>query len=340
LKWKHSDYQKLKAAAPNPNNIDGWEPVLKNGKKLVPRANPRKPYWQEELDVYKRRSAHKRKAAEVDGLKDERPGTSSSVDSADTSSKAVNKPLTRFKGKKVPPTRDASEAPSTNTTPRGRRQNTPITTTPGTPIGLGSPVSKRLKLGPTPRSATIARDIGNTTAPQITMSREELFEKKWDANELMAAVMQNHAWLSDDPGRALHVKNKILTSKFPVRTFSMFKKWQYWKKNDQAKRPRRGKGDRKGASASKMREPETEESEDGLQDIGKGKSMKDVNGDGRERKVSDDGTEEEIEVAFHQQIKLQIPGSVMVKQEGGSIRSSSPNTPTRRSTRSSRRASG
>jgi hypothetical protein len=60
----------------------------------------------------------------------------------------------------------------------------------------------------------------------------------------------------------------------------------------------------------------------------------------KERGASDDATGEEIEVAVPHQIKLQIPGSVLVKQEGGSIGSSSPNTPTRRSTRNSRRASG
>lgn len=340
-KWKHSDYQKLKAAASNPNNIDGWEPVLKDGKKLVPRVNPRKPYWQEELDVYKKRkSTHKRKAAEVDGLNDDRPGTSSSGDSVDTPSRAVNKPLTRFKGTKVPPTRDVSEAPSANVTPRGRRQNTPVTALPVTPHGLGSPGFKRRRLDPTPKSTTRPRDIEVTTAPQITMSRDELYEKKWDANELIAAVSQNHAWLSDDPTRANKMKNKILTSKFPVRTFSMYKKWQYWKNNDQAKRPRRAKGNGKGASASKVQEVETEESDDDSQYVGENESTKHVNSHLKETKASDDATGEEIEVAMQQPIKLQIPGTELVKQEGGRIASSSPNTPTRRSTRNSRRASG
>ena len=340
LKWKNSDYQKVKAAAPNPNNVDGWAPVLKDGKKLIPRANPRKPYWQEELDIYKKRSTHKRKAAEVDGLSEDRPGTSSSADSVETPSRAVNKPLTRFKGKKVPPTRDVSEAPSANTTPRGRRQNTPVLAALGTPIGIGSLVSKRRRLDPTPRSTSTAKAVASATVPQITMSREELFEKKWDANELMAAVSQNHAWLSDDPVRALNIKTKILQSKFPVRTFSMFKKWAFWKANDQAKRPRRGKGDRKGAAASKTREVEAEESEDASQDAGEEEATKHVNGDMKDGKASDNTTEEEIEVAVQQQIKLQIPGVVSVKPESGSMGSSSPNTPTRRSTRNSRRASG
>ena len=336
-KWKNSDYQKAKAAASNPNNIDAWEPILKNGKKLVPRANPRKPHWQEELDVYKKRSTQKRKAAEVEGLNNDRPGTSSSADSLDTPSRAVNKPLTRFKGKKVPPTRDVSEAPSTNTTPRGRRQNTPII---GRPIGLGSPGSKRRRLDRTPKPASTPINALSATLPQITMSREELFNKKWDANELMAAVSQNHAWLSDDPVRALNIKNKILQSKFPVRTFSMFKKWAFWKAHDQAKRPRRGKGERKNTAASKMREAETEESEDGLQDVGEDDAMGNLDGYTKGRKASENTTEEEIEVAVQQHIKLQIPGTVLVKPEGGSIGSSSPNTPTRRSTRNSRRASG
>jgi hypothetical protein len=340
LKWKNSDYQKSKAAALNPNNIDGWEPILKDGKKLVPRANPRKPYWQEELDVYKKRSTHKRKAAEVDGLTDDRPGTSSSGDSVDTPSRAVNKPLTRFKGTKVPPTRDVSEAPSTSATPRNRRQNTPMTALPVAPYALGSPGSKRRRLDPTPRSSTRPRDIDVTTAPQITMSREELYEKKWDANELIAAVSQNHAWLSDDPTRANKMKNKILTSKFPVRTFSMYKKWQYWKNNDQAKRPRRAKGPGKGASASKVQDVETEESDDDLLDVGEDESVKHANGHMKERKASNDATGEEIEVAVQQPIKLQIPATELVKRDIGRIASSSPNTPTRRSTRNSRRASG
>lgn len=339
-KWKNSDYQKLKAAAPNPNNIDGWEPVLKDGKKLVPRANPRKPYWQEELDVYRKKSTHKRKAADAEGPIDDRPGTSSSAGSVDTPSRAVNKPLTRFKGTKVPPTRDVSEAPSANATPRGRRQNTPMTAPPGNPMGLGSPGSKRRRLDQTPRSTTTGKDIDIATAPQITMSRDELFEKKWDAYELMAAVSQNHAWLSDDPARANKMKNKILASKFPVRTFSMYKKWQYWKNNDQAKRPRRGKGNGKGASVSKRQEVETEESEDDLQEAGDYESAKYMNGDVIETKASGDVTEEEIEVVVHPQIQLQIPRTELAKEEGGRIASSSPNTPTRRSTRNSRRASG
>ena len=340
MKWKNSDYQKLKAAAPNPNNIDGWAPVLKDGKKLVPRANPRRPYWQEELHVYKKKSTNKRKAAEIDGLNDDGPATSSSGDSIDTPSKAVNRPLTRFKGTKVPPTRDVSEAPSTYATPRGRRQNTPITALPVTPLGLGSPGSKRRRLDPTPKSNARLGEIGVAAAPQITMSREELYEKKWDANELIAAVSQNHAWLSDDPNRALKMKTKILTSKFPVRTFSMYKKWQYWKNNDQAKRPRRAKGTGKGVSASKVQDVETDESDDDLQDAGEDESMKHVNGHTKGAKTSDDATGEEIEVAIQQPIKLQIPGTEWVKQDAGRIVSSSPNTPTRRSTRNSRRASG
>ena len=120
----------------------------------------------------------------------------------------------------------------------------------------------------------------------------------------------------------------------------MFKKWAFWKANDQAKRPRRGKGDRKGASASKGREPETEESEDALQDAGEEESTKRANGDSKERNSSHNTTGDEIEVAVQHPIKLQIPGTVLVKPDGGSMGSSSPNTPTRRSTRNSRRASG
>jgi hypothetical protein len=89
-----------------------------------------------------------------------------------------------------------------------------------------------------------------------------------------------------------------------------------------------------------VQDVETDESDDDLQDAGEDESMKHVNGHMKGTKASDDATGEEIEVAIQQPIKLQIPGTEWVKQDVGRIVSSSPNTPTRRSTRNSRRASG
>ena len=333
-KWTESQFQKVKAAAKDPNNIDGWEPLIKDGKRLVPRLNSRKTEREEELGR-RERSRYQR-----EGDEGQRPDTSASLDSPYTPSKPINKPLTRFRGSKHPPTRDVSEAPSAMSTPGGRRQNTPdITSQPVTPVAYGSPGPKRRKLNPAPKATA------RTVEPGLfSMSRKELFDKKWEGSELVAAVTANHSWLNEDPIKAEHWKEKIIHSKFPVRTFSMFKKWAFWKDNGQAKRPRRGKGDNSGTPKPTLGESEAEQSEDPLQrdpaetapgqglTVGPAKRSEDV-----------DETEEEFDAEAEEQLseQLQSSGATSLKVDARSSPSwsSGPNTPTRRSTRTSRRAS-
>jgi hypothetical protein len=45
-------------------------------------------------------------------------------------------------------------------------------------------------------------------------------------------------WLHDDPTKAEDWKNKIINGINPVRSFSMFRKWAYWRDENKDKRPR------------------------------------------------------------------------------------------------------
>ena len=56
--------------------------------------------------------------------------------------------------------------------------------------------------------------------------------------ELLNAIKEDHTWLHEDPAKATLWKNKLLDNQNPVRSLAMYKKWDYWKKTDQAKRPR------------------------------------------------------------------------------------------------------
>jgi hypothetical protein len=233
--WTKQQYKSFRAEAKDPNNLDGWVPVVRNGKKLVPRPSKiQEPKRMQAERLAVERSTKKRKRGDLDREEVSRPGSSSETDVIETPSRAVNKPLTRFKGSKHPPTRDVSEAPSWISTPRGRRTTTPR---------FGSPASTS---GRAPTSTTKKRKVTSSVSantalpvdPSMT-SRDDLFSRRWTGPELKATVVLSHAWLNDDPTKALVWKNKILSSDFPVRTFSMFKKWAYWKTNGQAKRPRK-----------------------------------------------------------------------------------------------------
>ena len=271
-----SQNRRMKSKAADLRNIDGWEPVLKDGKQLVPRMNRELP-----ANHAPRR---KRRAADADigvGVNDasmanvdeetSRPGSSSSAESRGIVDplRAENKRLTRFNGSKVPPTRDVSEAPSFGSqTPRGRRGGSPfrptVSPTPAardTVAKLAVPIegdardspspAKRRKpnAGPTIIQMNPQYDRGSTNSSTPAplhlgpgpMTPEEvsmMLNRKWSVEALLDAVEQNHSWLNADPAKALRWKDKIVASKFPVRTLSMFKKWAEWRDKDQARRPR------------------------------------------------------------------------------------------------------
>jgi len=263
---KEKEYKAMLAKARNPNNIDGWTPVYKNGKALVPRQQTHK----DEYNIKYNNNDNKANGdvnAEVT-----RPQSAGTDASANTPSKAVDKRLTRtrYDGRKVPATRDVSEAPSLASTPGRKRESTPLVDG-----REGTPNSKRRKLnGPDrpkhPNQHTKAREareakeakeakearesVAANTIPTQAISKPpptkvdwtqysptELQNRKWTDEELVECVKQTHSWLHPDPKKAEEWKHKIITGINPVRSFSMFRKWAYWKVNDQDKRPRNKK---------------------------------------------------------------------------------------------------
>lgn len=263
---KEKESKAMLAKARNPKNIDGWTPVYKNGKALIPQQQTHK----DEYNIKYNTNNNKANAdVNVDGTRPQSAGTDAS---ANTPSKAVDKRLTRtrYDGKKVPATRDVSEAPSVASTPGRKRESTPLVDG-----REDTPNSKRRKLnGPDrpkhPNQYTKAREAReakeakeakearesaavNTTATQAIpkppsgnvdwtqLSPTELQNRKWTDEELVEAVKQTHSWLHDDAKKAEEWKHKIINGINPVRSFSMFRKWAYWKVNDQDKRPRNKK---------------------------------------------------------------------------------------------------
>lgn len=302
-------------------NLDGWTPLVKNGKYYLPRQQT---HHSEYNIKYVRSTAD-------DNL--ERPSvhTTEHKNGSLTPHKGIVTRLTRtrFDGKKVPTTRDVSEAPSASSSKR--RAETP--TNDG---GIETPHSKRRRLDdpnrpkhpnqytkareakerearaaaattpvapgtPAPRAKhpnqyTKARELREaqeakdaqdalkaskpkhpnqytkarearereareavvqkprsaamTPAAQVPtpgqhggfgwkqFSTEELRNRKWTDAELVDAVKHHHTWLHDDPAKQAEWKEKIITGINPVRSFSMFKKWSYWKDRDLDKRPR------------------------------------------------------------------------------------------------------
>ncbi|KAK5048969.1 hypothetical protein LTR84_005391 [Exophiala bonariae] len=269
-------FKAMRAKARNPKNIDGWQPVYKNGKALIPRQQTHR----DEYSIKYNTNNNKTASDILDAL---RPRSAAGSDaSANTPSKAVDKRLTRtrFDGKKVPATRDVSEAPSLSSASGRKRESTPLvngreetpnakrrrlndpnrpkqpnqytkareareakeaqeakeaaegrTSTVNTPVPERVPATK-----PSPKSFPVPLNVD-----WKQFSDKELQDRKWTDEELVAAVTQHHSWLHDDEKKAETWKWKIINGTNPVRSFSMFRKWAYWKVTDQDKRPRNKK---------------------------------------------------------------------------------------------------
>jgi hypothetical protein len=240
-------FKAMAAKAANPKNIDGWTPIEKEGKQLIPRRNIERPEY---TNVYVRRNVDEN--GEVI-----RPVSSGTDDSIATPSRAENKRLTRtrFGGKKVPPTRDVSEAPSFASTPSRKRPATPALEsrdlTPASkrrrPNGDDRPRHPNQYTKRKERAALqAALDVANGLAPSLTpmpdwssMSREQLLSRKWTDEELTTCIKKDHTWLHTDPAKALEWRDKILNGINPVRSWSMVKKWEEWKVTNKDKRPRK-----------------------------------------------------------------------------------------------------
>ena len=250
-------YKALQAKATNRSNIDGWKPIIKNGKRLVPQQNVER---LEYTNIYVRRNIDEN--GEII-----RPTSSGTDDSIATPSKVANKRLTRtrFGGKKVPPTRDVSEAPSTVSTPGRKRLATPTADgRDGTPtkrrrVNLADPdrpkhpnqytKARELAAKEAAKAAgidgTVSHQPSNPTAMPdwSTMTREQLLGRKWTDEELVDSIKKDHSWLHPDPAKALEWRDKIVNGVNPVRSWSMVKKWEEWKVTNKDKRPRKKVGE-------------------------------------------------------------------------------------------------
>ncbi|ETN41677.1 uncharacterized protein HMPREF1541_03613 [Cyphellophora europaea CBS 101466] len=259
--------------AKNLKNIDGWEPIERDGKFYI-------PVQQQHHDEYT--AAYTRRALDENG-EVIRPVSPDSEESQAqlTPGKPdlVNKRLTRtrFGGRKHPPTRDASETPSVSSTPSRKRAATPVITEPreGTPkrqkvtsianitngpLPVQQPPQQHVQANVKPKHPnqyTKARErelaaqqaaraaAGGAVAPLPTMpdfasmTVDEKLNRKWTDDELRASINADHTWLNPDPTKAAEWRDKILQGVNPVRSWSMVKKWSQWKGEGKDKRPRK-----------------------------------------------------------------------------------------------------
>ncbi|OCT44330.1 hypothetical protein CLCR_05691 [Cladophialophora carrionii] len=259
---KEREYKAMVAKARDPNNIDGWEPVIDStGRRLIPRQ-------QVHHDEYNITYVKRNVDANGEIVRPVSP-EGNEAHQGETPDKAVNKRLTRtrFDGKKVPTTRDVSEDPSAASTPRGRKRGSPS----GADSREDTPSSKRQKVGlpvngqeqPRPKHPnqyTKAKEraaqeqeptVAGPPAPEAPtkaastakvhwreLSAEDKYNHSWTNAELHEAVREDHLWLNTDPAKAEHWKNKLLQNENPIRSFAMFKKWRFWKQRGLDKRPR------------------------------------------------------------------------------------------------------
>ena len=160
-------YKQALAKAKDPRNPDGWKPVEKGDKRLIPRK-------QTHHDEY----VYRRPGRLLDAIQadEARPQTAGSLDSALTPSKPpTDKRVfrTRFGGQKIPPTREVSEAPSVTSTPRRRgtpkAQHIPVVHPPPPDLPEGSPQPKRRKINgyDSPRFQVHAETANGLTHKQV-----------------------------------------------------------------------------------------------------------------------------------------------------------------------------
>jgi hypothetical protein len=240
------------AKATDKRNPDGWKPVEKDGKLLIPRVQTRHeeyprhaPWTQEDIDAARAGSV---------GPENVQNGTPN---------KLVDKRLTRtrYDGSKVPITRDVSEDPSRAPSPRTGRAHTPNglgkrQMTPQTAPEDGSPVPRKRQRFDYINTG-IAQSAGNTPAPnqprpraragQASVPAELLSPKsmrawKWTNEGLLEAIQKDYLWLHPDPVKALVNKDKLMAAANPVRTWSMCNKWIDWHEKGLDKRPRNKDG--------------------------------------------------------------------------------------------------
>jgi hypothetical protein len=60
-------------------------------------------------------------------------------------------------------------------------------------------------------------------------SHAEMYSHRWTNGELREAIRADHSWLHPDQDKAAHMKNGLLQSATPARSFAVYKKWMYWR---------------------------------------------------------------------------------------------------------------
>ena len=249
-----AQYKRMKANAKVPNNIDGWTPIERDGKNLIPRMPRSPPPRQRGFTGTLTRPSHKRRLVEQGFSDTDAAATFSDSDAFDTPSKHV----TRFMGRKIPPTRDPSETPaSVRGSPTPHRQHKFVMNNLTQALMSASASTRPStnstpalhETSPTPSSSNKRRRITHqshqprfnaTTNPHSSPSHCDPEEKKWTDVSLISAISTDHSFLHPDPAIALSWRNAIWDAPNPVRSYAMKRKWAWWKKGGMDKRPRRG----------------------------------------------------------------------------------------------------
>lgn len=95
---------------------------------------------------------------------------------------------------------------------------------------------------PVPQAVNVNHNIiNNDNHAWAHLTDQEKRDFHWNNDTLLLAVKQDPTWLNEDPKTRQKWTKKILESKYPVRTYSMYKKWDYWRHIGEDKRPRNKK---------------------------------------------------------------------------------------------------
>ena len=252
-----AQYKRMKANAKDPNNIDDWTPIERDGKKLIPRM-PRSPPPRQRgfTGTLSRPSRHARLLEQ--GFSDtDATAAFSDSDAFETPTKRA----TRFLGRKIPPTRDPSETSKPNRgSPAPHLGKHKLIINKLTPalmsVSASHPHSSPSpnETSPTPSSNKrrrittendhhnnpVATSSGTNPGSSPAASQTDPEDKKWTDASLISTINADHSFLHPDPAMALVWKNAILNAPNPVRSYAMKRKWAWWRKGGLDKRPRRG----------------------------------------------------------------------------------------------------
>ena len=221
------------AAGSDLKNVDGWEAIEKDGRKMIPRV-----YWQPKKPKPKAvqtppRQTRKRSHEAMEASEQSRP-TSSEGSTKQLDGHLLDKRLTRFNGGKVPQTREATPAESGTPSKRRRQQSL------HPPTILSAAASPAPEDSPTPsRGGTPAR-VTPTPRKQKSKPVSEKEKPKWTNESLLEAIRLDPTFLHPtDPVKREQRRLKLLEAPNPVRSFSMFSKWGDWRAKGEDKRPRK-----------------------------------------------------------------------------------------------------